>query len=161
MWQPYILSVRAHIPDPDSKIVFDRYHVMGYLGTAVDTVRKREHRALAKAGDTTWPARSTYGCTQPRTCPSATSSGSPPCAPSTSRPAAPGQSKRRVAGRLRRQFHPSVLCQLSDTVASGTPHAAGLTFPVTRAPIRRAISFPAAHPTAQPWRGCPQFLGRR
>jgi transposase len=53
MWQPYILSVRANLTDPDNKIVFDRYHVMGYLGTAVDTVRKREHRALAKAGDTT------------------------------------------------------------------------------------------------------------
>lgn len=53
MWQPYILSVRANLTDPDSKIVFDRYHVMSYLGTAVDTVRKREHRALAKAGDTT------------------------------------------------------------------------------------------------------------
>ena len=53
MWQPYILSVRAHLTDPDSKIVFDRYHVMGYLGNAVDTVRKREHRALAKTGDTT------------------------------------------------------------------------------------------------------------
>jgi transposase len=53
MWQPYILSVRAHLTDPDSKIVFDRYHVMSYLGTAVDTVRKREHRALAKTGDTT------------------------------------------------------------------------------------------------------------
>ena len=26
---------------------------MGYLGTAMDTVRKREHRALAKVGDTT------------------------------------------------------------------------------------------------------------
>jgi len=51
MWQPYIDSVRAHLTDPDSKIVFDRYHVMGYLTTAVDTVRKREHRALAAAGD--------------------------------------------------------------------------------------------------------------
>jgi transposase len=51
MWQPYTDSVRAHLPDPDSKIVFDRFHVMRYLTTAVDTVRKREHRALAAAGD--------------------------------------------------------------------------------------------------------------
>ena len=53
MWEPYIRSVRVHLTHPDNKIVFDRYHVMGYLGTAVDTVRKREHRALAAAGDTT------------------------------------------------------------------------------------------------------------
>jgi hypothetical protein len=52
MWQPYIDSVRAHLPDPDSKIVFDRYHIMRYLTTAVDTARKREHRTLAAAGDT-------------------------------------------------------------------------------------------------------------
>ena len=51
MWEPYIRSVRAHLTNPDEKIVFDRYHVMGYLNTAVDTVRKREHRALAAAGN--------------------------------------------------------------------------------------------------------------
>jgi transposase len=51
MWQPYIDSVRAHLTNPDSKIVFDRCHLMRYLTTAVDTVRKREHRALAAAGD--------------------------------------------------------------------------------------------------------------
>jgi transposase len=51
MWEPYIRSVRGNLTDPDNKIVFDRYHVMGYLGTAVDTVRKREHRALVAAGD--------------------------------------------------------------------------------------------------------------
>ena len=51
MWQPYIDSVREHLTDPDDKIVFDRFHVMRYLTTAVDTVRKREHRALAATGD--------------------------------------------------------------------------------------------------------------
>src|SRR5664279_2174252 len=40
MWEPYAASARAHLPDPDSKIVFDRYHLMGYLTKAVDTVRK-------------------------------------------------------------------------------------------------------------------------
>src|SRR6266511_1319280 len=59
MWEPYITSVRAHLTDPDDKIVFDRYHVMGYLTTAVDTVRKREHRALAAAGNNLL-ARSKY-----------------------------------------------------------------------------------------------------
>jgi transposase len=51
MWQPYIDSVREHLTNPDDKIVFDRFHVMRYLTTAVDTVRKREHRALAATGD--------------------------------------------------------------------------------------------------------------
>lgn len=53
MWEPYIASVRTHVPDPDEKIVFDRFHVMRYLTGAVDTVRKREHRALSRTGDTT------------------------------------------------------------------------------------------------------------
>ena len=53
MWQPYIDSVRANLVNPDDKIVFDRYHIMRYLTTAVDTVRKREHRVLARTGDGT------------------------------------------------------------------------------------------------------------
>lgn len=51
MWEPYALSVRAHLEDADEKIVFDRYHIMGYLGKAVDTVRKQENRALMAEGD--------------------------------------------------------------------------------------------------------------
>ena len=39
MWDPYINSVRAYLKAPDEKIVFDRYHIMRYLTTAVDTVR--------------------------------------------------------------------------------------------------------------------------
>jgi transposase len=53
MWDPYIQSIRAHVPAADSKMVFDRYHIMGYMGKAVDTVRKREHRALKAVGDET------------------------------------------------------------------------------------------------------------
>ncbi len=53
MWQPYINSVLAHLPGAEDKIVFDRFHIMGYLGKAVDTVRKREHKALRAAGDDT------------------------------------------------------------------------------------------------------------
>ena len=37
MWEPYINSTRAHLEDADEKIVFDRYHLMKYLTTAVDT----------------------------------------------------------------------------------------------------------------------------
>jgi transposase len=53
MWEPYAASVRDHLADAQDKIVFDRYHLMGYLTKAVDTVRKQENRALAAAGDKT------------------------------------------------------------------------------------------------------------
>lgn len=53
MWQPYMKATRAWVPGADQKIVFDRFHVMGHIGKAVDTVRKREHRALMAAGDDT------------------------------------------------------------------------------------------------------------
>ena len=45
MWEPYVQSVRAHVPEAGRKIVFDRYHIMTHMGKAVDDVRKREHRA--------------------------------------------------------------------------------------------------------------------
>jgi len=51
MWDPYINSVRARLEDADQKIVFDRFHVMGHMGQAVDTVRKRESRSLRAGGD--------------------------------------------------------------------------------------------------------------
>jgi transposase len=51
MWEPYANSVRAHLDDADSKIVFDRYHIMSHMGKAVDTVRKAENRRLRAVGD--------------------------------------------------------------------------------------------------------------
>lgn len=51
MWEPYINSVRQHLDGADEKIVFDRFHLMGYMGKAVDTVRKQEHRRLRAQGD--------------------------------------------------------------------------------------------------------------
>ena len=51
MWEPYINSVSDHLADAEKKIVFDRFHISSHMGTAVDTVRKREHRALLGAGD--------------------------------------------------------------------------------------------------------------
>lgn len=53
MWAPYIQATRAWVPEAATKIVFDRFHVMGALGKAVDTVRKQEHRELLAAGDGT------------------------------------------------------------------------------------------------------------
>ncbi|MGH9305169.1 MAG: ISL3 family transposase [Acidimicrobiales bacterium] len=51
MWEPFANSVRAHLADADDKIVFDRFHLMGYLNNAVDTVRKQENRVLFANGD--------------------------------------------------------------------------------------------------------------
>jgi transposase len=50
MWEPYLNSVRAHVPGADDKIVFDRFHIMQHMGTAVDTVRKAEHKTLRTQG---------------------------------------------------------------------------------------------------------------
>jgi len=50
MWPAYINATLEHIPDADGKIAFDKFHVSKYLGNAVDTVRKQEHRALMSEG---------------------------------------------------------------------------------------------------------------
>jgi len=51
MWDPYLRSVRGHVPEADGKIVFDKFHVAQYLGEAVDKVRRQENKALRAAGD--------------------------------------------------------------------------------------------------------------
>ena len=51
MWGPYLASTRAHVPDADSKIVFDKFHIAKHLGDAVDRVRRQEHRELRGKGD--------------------------------------------------------------------------------------------------------------
>jgi transposase len=53
LWRPYIRATRDHLPDADSKIVFDRFHVMKLAGEAVDKVRRAEHKTLRRAGDPT------------------------------------------------------------------------------------------------------------
>ena len=50
MWEPYIGSTRAHLPDADRKIVFDKFHIAQHANEAVDRVRRQEHRALHAAG---------------------------------------------------------------------------------------------------------------
>jgi len=50
MWDPYIRATREGLPDGASKIVFDRFHIMQAMNTAVDEVRKQEHRALRAGG---------------------------------------------------------------------------------------------------------------
>jgi transposase len=51
MWEPYLNSIRAHVPEAGDKVVFDRFHIMQHMSKAVDTVRKREHRGLRAEGD--------------------------------------------------------------------------------------------------------------
>ncbi len=44
MWDPFFQATLRHVPKASEKIVFDRFHIMGHVGKAVDTVRKRESR---------------------------------------------------------------------------------------------------------------------
>ena len=53
MWNPYIASVREHLPEADGKIVFDKFHIAQHLGEAVDKVRRKENQILRAAGDDT------------------------------------------------------------------------------------------------------------
>lgn len=51
MWDPFIAATRNHIPEANKKIVFDRFHVMGYATDAVDKVRKAENALLQESGN--------------------------------------------------------------------------------------------------------------
>jgi transposase len=53
MWEPYVQSVQAHVPQADRKIVFDVFHILQHLNEAVDRGRRREHRTLKALGDQT------------------------------------------------------------------------------------------------------------
>jgi transposase len=53
MWDPFVTSTVAHVPEGESKVVFDRFHVMQHMLDAVDEVRKREHGLLKSEGDET------------------------------------------------------------------------------------------------------------
>ncbi|NJN00838.1 MAG: ISL3 family transposase [Aquincola sp.] len=47
---PYRACVEEHIPDAESKIAFDRFHVAQHLSQAVDQVRRAEHKAFLQQG---------------------------------------------------------------------------------------------------------------
>lgn len=49
----YIGATVTHVPDADRKICFDKFHVASHLGSAIDLVRRREHRELVAWGDST------------------------------------------------------------------------------------------------------------
>jgi transposase len=51
MWEAYLNSIRKHVPDAETKIVFDKFHIAQHLGEAVDRVRRKEHKQLRAEGD--------------------------------------------------------------------------------------------------------------
>jgi transposase len=51
MWDPYLASLKEHLPEAEKKIVFDKFHIAKHLGEAVDRVRRREHKVLKAEGD--------------------------------------------------------------------------------------------------------------
>jgi len=53
MWEPYVLSTSAHVPEGAEKIVHDPFHMMKHMNEAVNEVRKAEHRALSAEADNT------------------------------------------------------------------------------------------------------------
>jgi transposase len=50
MWPAFIKATREALPNADTKIAFDKFHVAQYLGDAVDKVRRVEHQALRAQG---------------------------------------------------------------------------------------------------------------
>lgn len=50
MWRPYVQAVREGLAEGESKIVFDRFHIMKQMNEAVDKVRRAEHRELRQEG---------------------------------------------------------------------------------------------------------------
>ena len=51
MWDPYIAATRELVPDAQTKIVFDRFHVMGQVTAALDKIRRQEHKVLMANGE--------------------------------------------------------------------------------------------------------------
>ncbi|TAL82437.1 MAG: hypothetical protein EPN74_17080 [Rhodanobacter sp.] len=62
MWPAFIGATRAALPDEDTKIAFDKFHVAKHLADAVDKVRRTGHKAV-----TIWCVANTCGCAIPRT----------------------------------------------------------------------------------------------
>lgn len=51
MWEPFLESTRAGIPEADEKIAHDPFHLVRYMNKAVNDVRIEEHRHLMKEKD--------------------------------------------------------------------------------------------------------------
>ena len=50
MWPAYIRAVEKWVPDAETKICFDKFHMAQHLCNAVDKVRRDEHRRLKREG---------------------------------------------------------------------------------------------------------------
>jgi len=57
MWDPFINAVRSHFERAEELIAFDRFHVSGHFGKALNKVRASEHRELSASSPL---ARSKY-----------------------------------------------------------------------------------------------------
>jgi transposase len=53
MWNPFIKATQDTIEDAQTKIVFDKFHIMANMSKALDQVRRDENRALFKEGNDT------------------------------------------------------------------------------------------------------------
>lgn len=53
MWDPYFDTTIQFVPGAKDKIVHDRFHIMKYVGDAIDKVRRQENKELLKQNDTT------------------------------------------------------------------------------------------------------------
>jgi len=51
LWAAFRASTKKYVPDWEKKICLDRFHVAGYFGKAIDTVRRIENKELLKNGD--------------------------------------------------------------------------------------------------------------
>jgi transposase len=63
MWEPYVQSTRAHVPEAEAKIVFDKFHVVKHLHEAGAASTVPSSAAVMNGS----PAPSTCGCGGPRT----------------------------------------------------------------------------------------------
>ena len=51
IWDPFMPSTVQYVPDAETKIVFDKFHVMKHVNGAVDTTRRKENREILKNGN--------------------------------------------------------------------------------------------------------------
>jgi len=51
LWEPFMQSTMAHVPEAAGKVVHDPFHLVQYMNGAVNEVRKAEHRRLLAQGD--------------------------------------------------------------------------------------------------------------
>jgi len=51
LWEPFMQSTMAHVPEAAGKVVHDPFHLVQYMNEAVNEVRKAEHRRLLAQGD--------------------------------------------------------------------------------------------------------------